>query len=330
MKEVVTLLSISRSLTNTLIIVLCLYSSTVHATTTHAGMNVSGQGSDYIFLYRGNDIALYDQMQAAGPVGWTAVCSSGCVAGSYYTIGAVSYPETGYMYMYTFDADGNVMYPESGSWYTFTDEPYPPPAPTHEYSSSPTAAQQQRMDSALASVNAGGVGDTFEGVIMGNDNDIYIEQAAGISYIGLGILGNNNAVNIKQDMVPGAHAYNETIIIGDTNNLDILQTGSGNKAAFVNITGSGVDADIIQRGTGEHYLDLSISGDDHVASVLQEGSGHHKATVDLDGSQPWNFNLSQSGTTDKTYSLPHNMSDGSSASGTCSAVGGCNLIVNQN
>ena len=315
-----------------LIILICLFPSNVYATTTSAGMNVSGEGSNYIFLYRGNDTALYDLMKDTygSGLGWTAVCNGGgCVTGSYYVIGAVSHPSTGYMFMYTFDSDGNVAYPESGEYYYFTDETYPP-VPTPVYSAAPTTAQQQRMDTALATVNAGNVGDTFEGTVTGDSNNIYIEQAGGISYINLLVLGNSNDINLKQDMTTGAHGYNETTIIGSSNDIDVLQEGSGNKAAFVTIGGSSNNAEVIQKGSGEHYAYLTINGSGHDASIIQEGSGNHDAVVTLDGSQPWNFDLNQSGSTDKTYSLPHTLTDGSSVNGTCSAIGGCNLTVNQN
>ena len=84
-----------------------------------------------------------------------------------------------------------------------------------------------------------------------------------------------------------------------------------------------------KRTDQEHFVDLSITGNDHTASILQQGSGDKRATVVLDGSQPWNFDLTQSGASEQTYTLPHAMSDGSGVSGTCSAVGGCNLTVIQ-
>ena len=130
-------------------------------------------------------------------------------------------------------------------------------------------------------------------------------------------------------MDPGAHAYNETVIMGNTNDVDLIQTGSGNKTAFINVNGGNNTASVIQKDSGNHFVQLDITGNDHAAAILQEGTGNHSATVVLDGSQPWNFDLTQSGATDQTYTLPHSMSDGSSVSGTCMAVGGCNLSVTQ-
>jgi hypothetical protein len=205
----------------------------------------------------------------------------------------------------------------------------PPPPPTPVYGpSGANAAQQSRIDAQIAKANAGH-GNTIEANIMGDDNDIHITQAGSPSYINLMILGNTNSFDATQDMDPGGHAYNETTIIGNNNDVDLIQTGTGNKAAFINVTGDSNTASVTQKDSGEHFVQLDITGDNHTAAILQEGSGNHDARVELDGSQPWNFDLTQSGATSQTYTLPHMMSDGASVSGTCSAVGGCNLTVNQ-
>ena len=202
-----------------------------------------------------------------------------------------------------------------------------PPTPVYG-SSGPTTSQQARMDAKLA-LAAQGQGNTVEANIFGDDNDINITQAGGPSYILLSILGNQNQFEATQNMSGGAMAYNETTIIGDTNDVDIIQQGTGDKAAFVNIIGDSNTANINQKDSGTHFVDLSIEGDNHLVDILQEGAGDHAATVELDGTQPWNFDLTQSGATSQTYTLPHAMSDGSSVSGTCMAIGGCNITVIQ-
>jgi hypothetical protein len=205
----------------------------------------------------------------------------------------------------------------------------PPPAPTPVYGpSGANAAQQSRIDAQIAKANAGH-GNTIEANIMGDDNDIHITQAGSPSYINLMILGNTNSFDATQDMDPGGHAYNETTIIGNTNNVDLYQNGTGDKAAFITITGDANTADVIQKDSGNHYVNLEITGDNHNASIWQWGSGDKSANVVLDGTQPWNFDLQQSGPSQQNYTLPHSMSDGSSVSGTCNAIGGCNLTVNQ-
>jgi len=202
-----------------------------------------------------------------------------------------------------------------------------PPTPVYG-SSAPTTAQQSRMDAKLALANAG-QGNTVEANITGDDNDINITQAGGPSYISLSVLGNQNQFDATQNMSSGAMAYNETTIIGANNDVELIQQGTGNKAAFIKLDGDGIDVNVNQKDSGEHFVDLSITGDDHAATILQEGSGDKSATVVLDGSQPWNFDLTQSGASQQTYTLPHGMSDGSAVSGTCSAVGGCNLTILQ-
>ena len=229
-------------------------------------------------------------------------------------------------------ADGNVAYPVSGAWYSFETTTAAPPTPVYG-SSAPTTAQQSRMDAKLA-LAASGQGDTVEADIIGDDNLVNITQAGGISYLDLSITGNLNTFDSEQDVATGSHGYIEATITGNSNDVDILQKGravdgTGNKAAILTITGDSNTVDIEQRGLGDKFVDLEITGDDHTASIFQNGAGDHSARVALDGTQPWNFDLTQNGATSQTYSLPHSMSDGSAVSGTCAAVGGCNLTIVQ-
>jgi len=218
-----------------------------------------------------------------------------------------------------------VIMVEEGLYTTNTSSS--PPTPVYG-SSAPTTAQQSRMDAKLALANAG-QGNTVEANIVGDDNLVNITQAGGPSYINLMILGTNNEFESMQNMSGGAMAYNETTIIGFDNDVELIQQGTGNKAAFIHVDGTGQNINVNQKDSGEHFVDLSVTGHDHTASILQEGSGDKAATVILDGSQPWNFDLTQRGASQQTYTLPHGMSDGSAVSGTCSAVGGCNLTILQ-
>ena len=298
-------------------------------------MNVSGQGSDYIFVYQGNDTATYADLSALGNsiIGWTATCTSGsCTVGDVLYVGGVGGNGNDYLFLYTEDADGNVAYPVSGAWYSFETTTAAPPTPVYG-SSAPTTAQLSRMNAKLALV-ASGQGDTVEADIVGDDNLVNITQAGGISYLDLSITGNLNTFDSEQDVATGSHGYIEATITGNSNDVDILQKGravdgTGNKAAIVTITGDSNTVDIRQHGLGDKFVDLEITGDDHTASIFQNGAGNHSARVALDGTQPWNFDLTQKGATDQTYTLPHAMSDGSSVSGTCMAIGGCNLTIVQ-
>jgi len=330
--EALMLSLILRSLTSILII--CFATSALADTDTPV-MNVSGAGSNYIFVYQGNDTTTYADLSALGNsiIGWSATCTSGsCTVGDMLYVSGVGGNGNDYLFLYTEDADGNVAYPVSGAWYSFETTTAAPPTPVYG-SSAPTTAQLSRMDAKLA-LAASGQGDTVEADIIGDDNLVNITQAGGVSFLDLSITGNLNTFDSEQDVATGSHGYIEATITGNSNDVDILQKGNntdgtGNKAAIVTITGDSNTVDIRQHGLGDKFVDLGITGDDHTASIFQNGAGDHTARVELDGTQPWNFDLTQNGATSQTYSLPHSMSDGSAVSGTCAAVGGCNLTIIQ-
>ena len=200
------------------------------------------------------------------------------------------------------------------------------------YSSGPTTAQQTRLISAITSANSG-ESNNINIDIDGDDNDVLITQAGEPSYLLLNVTGNLNSVDIDQNAttVGTSHGhYTEAEILGSSNSIDLLQTGSGNKAAFIDIAGDSNTANLIQKDSGNHYLMLDLIGDGNTATVTQEGSGNHAATIELtESGGAWTFGLTQSGTTGKTYSLPHSMSDGSTVSGTCSTPAGCSLTITQ-
>jgi hypothetical protein len=172
-------------------------------------------------------------------------------------------------------------------------------------------------------------GHNAQVTIIGDGNDVYILQAgANGHYADISIQGNTNNIDVKQTSTVGARHYIEASIIGSSNVVDATQSDTS-KTQFVSVNGNNNTITTNQKGTGNHFLDLSVSGNGHRATVVQDGSGNHEARVTLDGSQPWNFNLNQNGTTSQRYSLPHDMSDGSVVSGTCANIGGCNLTINQ-
>lgn len=80
-----------------------------------AGMNVAAPGSDYIFIYKGNDPVLFSQLAILGQdlVGWTAMGTNG----RDLTITQVSRPDPDYLFLYT---DG---VPVSGTFYSFQEQP---------------------------------------------------------------------------------------------------------------------------------------------------------------------------------------------------------------
>ena len=200
----------------------------------------------------------------------------------------------------------------------------PPPPPEPVFSSAITVQQAARRDSAFAATT-GNQADVF---IQGNNNIVTVEQIGPGHYSGINIIGNTNTVSTNQISSTGRH-YSEATVAGDRNSVNVIQQDN-NKSSFAIILGNDNTAIIEQRGSGTHYANLEIVGNGHRAMILQSGSGGHNASVSLSGSQPWDFELYQDGTTGRTYSLPHNMTDGSTISGHCAAVGGCSVVINQN
>jgi hypothetical protein len=201
----------------------------------------------------------------------------------------------------------------------------PGTAPTPVYSSSINPSQAMRRAANLAETN----GHNSNVNIVGSDNEVSIEQVGGSHYASVGIIGNSNNTDVLQTTTTSARHYLEASVIGNTNSLILQQRDTG-KNAFVTVDGDNNTLVLNQKGLGNHYLNLSLIGDDHNATVIQDGSGNHAATVQLEnGGGPWNFVLNQSGSTSKIYSLPHGMSNGTTVSGVCNIVAGCNLTVNQ-
>jgi hypothetical protein len=209
-----------------------------------------------------------------------------------------------------------------------TAQPTAPPPPTPVYGPSGiTQAQQIRRTNNLAQ---NPTGHNVVAEITGDDNVVTIPQAGGAGhYVSVDISGNVNTVNILQTSTNAAtRHYTEAVVTGGSNSL-ILQQRDTSKTQFVSVDGNNNAITTNQKGTGNHYLDLKVTGNNHSAGIIQDGTGSHKATVELSGTQPWNFNLNQAGSTNKTYTLPHNMSDGNVTSGACYTVGGCSLTINQ-
>ena len=103
----------------------CPYYNQSQAKMTTPGMNVSGQGSDYIFIFRGNNPEVFATLQAnlANLIDWMWECTSGAECGDNqvgYIKDAVQQGDD-YIFLYTEDIDGNVIIPQSGKWYEFIE-----------------------------------------------------------------------------------------------------------------------------------------------------------------------------------------------------------------
>jgi hypothetical protein len=103
----------------------CPYYNQSQAKMTVPGMNVSGQCSDYIFIFRGNNPEVFATLQAnlANLFDWMWECTSGDDCGDNqvgYIKDAVQQGDD-YIFLYTEDIDGNVINPQSGKWYEFIE-----------------------------------------------------------------------------------------------------------------------------------------------------------------------------------------------------------------
>lgn len=200
-----------------------------------------------------------------------------------------------------------------------------PSTPTPVYLSSITAAQTTQKTNAFAVTT----GNNIELTIIGNSNDVDIEQLSDGNYLEMNITGNTNITDITQSGTNLTRNFADIDIDGSTNVLTMLQDGASEKTLFLGIDGSFGTYNITQQGTGEHYLNLTSTGNDADVTVLQEGTGNHSATIDLVNSGGnWLFNLTQSGDTNQLFSLPHNLSDNSVVSGNCYS-GTCTMTINQ-
>ena len=201
----------------------------------------------------------------------------------------------------------------------------PGSVPTPVYSSGINPTQAMRRSANLAQTT----GNNANVSIVGNNNSVEVEQIGGGHYASVDIDGNSNSVDTLQTTATSSRHYLEATVDGNSNTL-LLQQRDTNKNMFVSIYGDYINLTVNQKGLGNHYLEMNMIGDDHVASIVQDGSGNHAATIQLEnGGGAWNFQLSQDGSTNQTYSLPHGLSNGNTVSGVCSTPSGCNLTVNQ-
>jgi len=201
-----------------------------------------------------------------------------------------------------------------------------PPSTTPVYRNSAiTSIQSTRKATNLLDT----MGHKIQLSITGDSNDVYIQQIGlNGSFASVIIEGDSNNLEIIQTALPTARHYIEAAIIGYSNDLTLLQSDTS-KIQFVTINGDGNSVTTNQKGSGNHFLDLTVLGNNHTAVVVQDGAGNHEARIVLEGSQPWNFTLNQSGSDNKKYTLPHDMSDGTIVTGVCAAIAGCTLTINQ-
>ena len=290
------------------------------ATTVSPAMNVSGQGSNYIFVYRGNNPTEFDALIAYNPVGWTATCSSGqACTGQTATIDSWTRPDPNYLFLYTTNSDGTAYIPSSGAYYSFASPP-PPPAPCCSFGSSAPFTPNIYNTTRLQTYNSRPIDQRNAQVYIeqiGSNNITTIEQTGTkdnhAEYIST---GNNNTVNILQSGNTTASNYTDLGIVGNNNTVSITQQGlAGNKGAFVKINDNNNSLLLTQKDSGSHYAEVTLSGVNKNVDILQQGSASHVASVALTGN-PTDLSLTQSGSSQHFYSVQFN----------CATAGGCAKI----
>lgn len=195
---------------------------------------------------------------------------------------------------------------------------------TPSYASSITAPQLLSRAASLSYTT----GNNLQLSIVGNSNNVDVQQLTAGNYANIDIQGSfNNVDTLQTSNVAGRH-YMEMDLLGNSNTINVDQKDAA-KTLFFSLDGRYNNVDILQQGAGESYINLSVVGDDGVIDIVQEGAGDHAATIELENAGGvWNFNLTQSSNTNLVYSLPHNLSDNTVVTGVC-YTGTCSLVVNQ-
>ena len=159
--------------------------------------------------------------------------------------------------------------------------------------------------------------------INGDHNDLIVSQGDNVNDTGdhraiVEITGNYNYTSLTQyDTGFGSGQFSDININGDDNTITSHQRET-DKMLFIDIDGSDNTVTTNQKDSGNHFLDITL-GSDQTVTATQEGSGDHNATINMNGYTS-GLSLTQSGSTDKVYSLDQ----------TCANSGGCGTTtINQ-
>ncbi len=294
-----------------------------NAATVSPAMNVSSQGSDYIFVFRGNNPTEFDALIAYNPVGWTATCGTGqACTGQTATIVSWTQPDPDYLFLYTKNSDGTAYIPSSGAYYSFSSPP-PPPASCCSAGSPSVFVPNSYNTTRLQTYNSRPIDQRNAQIYIeqiGSNNITTVEQTGTkdnhAEYIST---GNSNTVSILQSGDATTSNYTDLGIIGNANTVSITQQSTGGiKGAFVKINENNNSLLLSQKDSGSHYAEVTLSGGNKNVDILQQGSASHVASVGLSGN-PTDLSLTQSGSTQHFYSIQFN----------CATAGGCAKITVQ-
>ena len=152
--------------------------------------------------------------------------------------------------------------------------------------------------------------------INGDHNDLIVSQGDNVNDTGghraiVDITGNYNYTSLTQyDTGFGSGQFSDININGNDNTVTSTQRET-DKLLFVDVNGNDNSITTDQKDTGEHFLDITV-GSNQTVDITQQGTGDHAATIDMGGYSS-GLDLTQSGSTDQTYSL----------SQTCANASGC-------
>jgi hypothetical protein len=324
--------------------------SKVQATTISAAMNVSGQGSDYIFVYRGNNPNEFDALVVQGLnnlAGWVVTCGPNqACQGISYIIDHATQPNPDYLYLYTANDDGTTAFPDSGQYYSFRSPPITQTnAPANQTLSSgsgssagPTPAQETRYNSwnngtqatdnylyieqvsgnyNTVNVTQSGTKNTMYLGVNGNSNTVDATQT-GQNYLNSLVQGNTNTVTSLQTNTSGSHYQETKIMSGNNNTVQVSQKDNGNSLMFNTVTGSNNSITAVQEGAGNHYLENKLTGNGNSVTANQFGSTGNTANIDLtNAGGPASIDLQQSG--GKSFTIIQG----------CANPAGCITVVRQ-
>ena len=115
---------------------------------------------------------------------------------------------------------------------------------------------------------------------------------------------NTTSITQKHNNIGTDGHYIAIGVTGDNNNVLTSQTNDGEKIGFISIIGDDNDIDLNQQGSGDNYAEIAV-GSDQTVDVTQDGSGNHNASISMSGYTS-GLDLTQDSSTNQTYSINQN------------------------
>ena len=149
------------------------------------------------------------------------------------------------------------------------------------------------------------------GAIVGKENTIEVRQGS----------DNLDGNGVRSDSTEYSGHYAHVGIIGDNNNVNIGQRNPDNSphSAWAVIMADGADVEITQGSSSTKDAEVWVYNDDSNISVLQHNNGAHTAYAYTYGPNASTVDLEQKGTSANSHSLTQY----------CNTTGGCSVSVTQ-